>query len=148
MAELNIKKIRPTFNNLLTTMDKYEKDVTDSTGKIIIANAGNIKEYQKVIAVGPSVRDIKEGDIVQINPRRYAVRKHEEGSLKNGVITDNPVIKYNFNVVYMDYQPYLYLQDCDVDYIIQEYEELPDAKIQAILDENNLSTDEKIAYKV
>ena len=33
-------------------------------------------------------KDIKVGDLVSINPSRFAVKKHKEGSLKDGIITD------------------------------------------------------------
>ena len=91
---LKVKKIRPMFNALITTMDKYEEDGRTAGGIIDTAKQqGALKEYQRVISVGDSVRNIKEGDLVCINPIRYAIKKHQEGSLKDGIITDNPVIK-------------------------------------------------------
>ena len=69
------------------------------------------------------MRDIKEGDLVLINPTRYAVRKHNEGSLKNGVVTDNPVTSYNFNLVDVDGKICILLYVQDIDYVIEEYEE-------------------------
>lgn len=121
---VKIKKIKPMFNAIVTTMDKYESDSVNENG-IIEANKmqGTIKEYQKVVAVGASVREIKEGDLVLINPMRYAVKKHQEGTLKDNVITDNPVIAYNFNTVELNGKPHLLLFDSDVSYIITEYED-------------------------
>lgn len=134
---LKIKKIKPLFNAIVTTMDRYAEDqYTD--GGLIKVTAGTIKENQKVIAVGSIVRDIKVGDMVSINPIRYAVKKHQEGSLKDGVICDNPVIAYNFNTIVLDDIEYLYLDDRDINYIIEDYEEvevetpkiiLPDKKV-------------------
>jgi hypothetical protein len=49
--------------------------------------------------------------------------------LKDGVITDNPVIKYNFNVVNINDSPCLIIYDQDVDFIIEEYEETRDRLI-------------------
>lgn len=123
---LKVKKIKPMFTALITTMDKYEKDV--KIGGLIdtARQQGGLKEYQKVLAVGSSVRDIKVGDIVCVNPARFAVRKHQAGSLKDGVVTDNPVTTYNFDVVEMDGKQCLLLQDRDVDFIIEEWEEIPD----------------------
>ena len=67
-----IKKIRPMFTSLITTMDTYKVDVMNEFG-LIESNktVGNLKEYQKVIAVGPNVKNIEVGDIVCINPKRY-----------------------------------------------------------------------------
>ena len=48
--------------------------------------------------------------------------KHKEGSLKDGVITDNPVMGYNFPILVIDDKPCLYLYDSDVDFVIKEYE--------------------------
>lgn len=130
---LKIKKIKPMFTSLITTMDKYEQDVT--TGGLINVTKmqGGLKEYQTVLAVGGSVRDIKVGDLVCINPARFAVRKHQAGSLKDGVISDNPVTTYNFDVVEMDGKQCLLLQDRDIDFIIEEFEEVPDPAPSTII---------------
>lgn len=120
---LKIKKIVPMFNRILVTCDKYEEDVIE--GGIVRITAGTIKEYQKVISVGSTVRGIEEGDLVLINPTRYAVKKHKEGSLKDGVVSDNPVISYNFNFVEINNNICILLYDQDIDYIIKDYTEVP-----------------------
>lgn len=130
---LKVKKIRPMFTALITTMDKYKQDV--KIGGLIdtTRQQGGLKEYQKVLAVGSSVRDIKVGDIVCVNPTRFAVRKHQAGSLKDGVVTDNPVTTYNFDVVEMDGKQCLLLQDRDIDFIIEEWEDIPDPTSSSII---------------
>lgn len=130
---LKIKKIKPMFNRILVTADKYEKDVKQ--GGVVVVTAGTLKEYQKVISVGDTVRGIKEGDFVLINPARYAVKKHKEGSLKDGIISDNPVVSYNFNFVDVNGIVCILLYDQDVDYVIQEYEETEDNAPNFILPE-------------
>ncbi|MCG8399351.1 hypothetical protein LWS67_22960, partial [Bacillus atrophaeus] len=86
-----------------TTMNKYENDVKTSTGLIDTSRQkGTLKEYQTVLAVGDSVRGINVGDIVCINPSRFAVKKHKEGSLKDGIVTDNPVVTFNFDIIELD----------------------------------------------
>lgn len=131
---LKIKKIKPMFNSLVTTMDRYESDVT-SDGVIVDTEKqqGSIKEYQKVVAVGSTVRDIKIGDTVNINPSRFGIKKHQEGSLKDGVITDNPIIGYNFDIIELDGTPHLLLQDRDINYIIEDSEEVPDLPSSELL---------------
>ena len=131
---LKIKKIAPMFNRILVTCNKYEEDVIE--GGIVRITAGTIKEYQKVISVGSTVREIKEGDLVLINPTRYAIKKHTEGSLKDGVVTDNPVMSYNFNFVEIDDDICILLYDQDVDYIIKDYTEVPNNKSSLILPED------------
>lgn len=124
---IKIKKIKPMFTAILTTMDTYEDDVTCNS--IIVKTKGTIKEYQKVVAVGDTVRSVKVGDLVCINPKRYAVVKHQEGSLQDGVISDNPVVRYNFDIIEMNDTPYLLLQDSDISYIIEEFEEIKNEKL-------------------
>lgn len=122
-----IKKVKPMFNKLVTTMDRYKSDSIDEFGIINPSRQeGSLKEYQTVLEVGPQVRDIKVGDIVCINPTRYAVREHREGSLRNGVVTDNPVTRYNFETIEINNKTCLLLNDNDIQFIIAEYEEQND----------------------
>lgn len=135
---LNIKKIRPMFNQVITTMDKYSDDEMKTGSIIDVSKVNNpIKEYQKVVAVGPMVKNIEVGDIVMINPKRYGKVRHKEGSLKDGVITDNPVVSYNFNVIELNHTPFLLLLDQDIDFIVEEYEEVEDSPQSDIIVPNN-----------
>ena len=85
-----IKSIKPMFNGIVTTCNKYAKDqLLAGTNLVDTTKADTIKEYQTVVAVGPMVKGIEVGDTVFINPKRYAVKKHKEGTLKDGIITDN-----------------------------------------------------------
>lgn len=122
---LKITKIKPMFNYIVTTADRYEEDYR--TGGIIdpTKSRGSLKEYQTVVAIGSMVKGIQPGDKVMIDPTRYAVMKHERGSLKDGVITDNPVVGYNFKTVEINGVLHLLLVDGDVKYVF-EGEELPD----------------------
>lgn len=124
---LRINKIKPLFTSLITTMDKYEQDIITEGGLIDTSKQqGTLKEYQTVLAVGDSVRNIKVGDLVCVNPSRFAVKKHREGSMRDGVITDNPIVTYNFDIVEMGGKQCLLLQDRDINFIIEESEEVPD----------------------
>nr|DAI06238.1 MAG TPA: hypothetical protein [Crassvirales sp.] len=123
---IKLKKIKPMFTSLITTMDKYEQDVKVGDLIDIHRKEGSLKEYQRVLAVGSSVRDIKVGDLVWVNPTRFGVKKHQEGSLKDGIVSDNPIITYNFDVIEMDGKQCLLLQDRDIDFIIEDWEEVPD----------------------
>lgn len=131
---LKVKKIQPMFTSLITTMDKYEQDMMLGAGLINVAKReGSLKEYQRVLAVGSSVRDIKVGDLVWVNPTRFGVKKHQEGSLKDGVVTDNPIVTYNFDVIEVDGKQCLLLQDRDIDFIIEDWEEIPDQPQSTII---------------
>mgnify|MGYP005868504179 CR=1 FL=1 len=123
-----IKSVKPLFNGIITTMSRYPVNMTVKNTKLLDATkSGAVKEYQKVVAVGPMVRGIEVGDTVFINPKRYAVMKHKEGSLQDGVIKDNPVIGYNFDIIEIDGVEHLFLQDNDIKYVaeVEEFDENP-----------------------
>lgn len=122
------------FNKILTTCNVYTEDKKE--GSIIIGCKGTIKEYQTVEAVGSSVRDIKVGDIVMIDPKRYIVQKHneKEKSIK-GVIGDNMTLGVQFPIVHFNDEKHLLIYDQDVDYII-EGEEEPEPSL--VLPQKNL----------
>ena len=134
MNMIKLKKVRPLFTGLITTMDVYE-DYTKTSSGIIDGSKkqGSLKEYQKVVAVGTTVRDIQVGDIVWVNPKRFAVMKHKPGSLQDGVIKDNQVLEYNFDVLEIDGKKHLLLQDRDIEFIVDEYEEIEESKESPII---------------
>ena len=78
---------------------------------------------QTVIAAGPNT-PFKEGMIVHINPIKYAKMKHEKGSLNDGVIEDNAVIDYVLPIIPMGDKLVLFLQSNDIDYIIEEWDDV------------------------
>ena len=90
--ELHIKEIKPLLTNILVTCDKYEEDATQNG--MIVATKGDLKLYQKVLAVGSMIRDIKVGDTIMFNPKDYAVMKYSENSVKNDMDL-NKRIKWN-----------------------------------------------------
>lgn len=127
MSTLKIKKIKPMFNRVLTTCDLYTEDLM--TDGIIDSTKveGAIKEYQTVIACGPTVKCVKPGDVVVINPTRYQVMKHKEGTLNDGVIQDNAVLSYNFPIMVVNDASCLYIYDSDIEFAIKEFEMVNEA---------------------
>lgn len=119
---MNIKKIRLQANYILTTKNEYDGKTAEDG---VIIPAGTLKEYQTVVAVGPMVRNIKEGDIVWVNPKRYAVTKYAPSSLKADIEQMQKIVKYNFNVIEIDHKKHLLLVDQDIDFVVEEYEESP-----------------------
>lgn len=115
-----IKKIKPMFDRILVTADTYNLESQKTDTGIYVPSQTGLRSYQTVIAVGTSVRNVKEGDIVEIDPKRYARMKHQEGSLKDGVITDNPVVAYNFDIINLNGKDYLMLFESDVKFIIED----------------------------
>lgn len=113
------------FNRIVTTCNVYENGKTE--GGIIIKTDGTIKEYQTVEAVGSTVRDVKVGDIVMINPKRYLIPQHKDkrdNSIK-GVIGDELTMGVDFPMVEYDDKRHLLIYDQDIDYIVdgEEIEE-------------------------
>lgn len=119
---IKIKKIKPLFTSIVTTMEHYGVD--EFKGSLIdpTKRQGMLKELQKVIAVGSAVRDIEVGDLVKINPARYAVRKYEENSVKKDLM-ENKIVGYNIPQIEIDGQTYLMLQNSDIEFVVTEYEE-------------------------
>lgn len=119
----NIKAIRPMFTNIVTTCDTYTDDQFAGSLVNVKKRSGSVKEYQKVIAVGTDSRGIQVGDLVMINPQRYAIMKHEKGSLNDGVISDNPVVDYKIPTVELNGVKHLLLDIRDIDFVITDYED-------------------------
>lgn len=127
---MDIKKIRPLFNAVVTTTTSYT-EAELKVGGIIDSSKIQmpIKEYQTVVAVGPTVKGINVGDLVKINPSRYIVRKYKEDSVKSDINSYNPVDEYRFKTVVMNGEKYLLLYDSDIEYVIEEFEEEPQSDI-------------------
>lgn len=122
---MNIKKIKPLYTSIVTTMDQYT-EVDMLAGSNIIDPSKlkkGVKEYQKVISVGDSVRAVKEGDIVCINPSNYAQKKFASNGLKDGIEGMQEVLRYNFNIVLIDGKEYLLLQERDVEFVVVEFDD-------------------------
>lgn len=120
---MKIKKIKPLYTRIITTMDTYVEDQSSPGGIIDVTKLKQgIKEYQKVLSIGTSVRNVNEGDLVCINPDRYAVRKFSKDSIKNDIL-ENQVTKYNFNVINLDGTDCLMIDEADIEFVIEDYEE-------------------------
>ena len=121
---LHVTKIKPLFDHLLITADRFEKDMVHSG--VILANKGDLKLWQTVVAVGSVVRDIKVGDKVMINPNDFAVKKYNKNSVQND-LDNNPVLTYNFPFETIDDEKgepkdYLYISDRNVKYVFEGME--------------------------
>lgn len=128
---LHIKTIKPMFTSLVTTGEKFTKDVVVG-GIIQDQKKGDLKLYQKVLAVGSAVRDIKVGDTVMINPAAYVRKKYSKNSIQNDM-DNNPTISINIPTVMVDDekgnpQECLFLNDRDISFVF-EGEERDDSLI-------------------
>lgn len=93
---LKLKEVKPVFNQVLVTEELYGYDDKDHAG-IIIHRKGDIKPYQKVIAVGNDVKNVKPGDTVAINFYKYAELQEDPNSLK--ALKGNKMVKLHLNEV-------------------------------------------------
>lgn len=129
---LKINSIKPLFNKIVTTCDVYEKGKTN--GGIIVKTEGTIKEYQRVEAVGSTVRDVKVGDLILINPKRYLVPQHKDkkDSVRN-VIGDELTMGVDFPMVEYGGKRHLLIYDQDIDYIIDGEEVEEEQKTSSLI---------------
>lgn len=124
------------FNRIITTMNSYEVDQKTEGGVIDTSKTkGSLKEYQEVLAVGDTVKGIKVGDIVCINPTRYSVINHNNDSLRQEFNRDKVVVGYKFNTININGNECLVLYDQDIDFIVEESveEEIEEPKQKLIV---------------
>ena len=122
---MKVKKVKPLFDHIITTMDRYTISQDSLTGVIDVKTANNaVKEYQTVVEVGPAVKDIKVGDIVCINPRNYARPTHNKkwSGLSEDNIKDQVIVKYDFPVITISDEDYMLLYERDIDFIVEDWE--------------------------
>ena len=122
---LKVKEIRPVYTRIITTANRYEE--TQMNGNLIDVNKleGRYKEYQTVVRVGSSVREVKEGDIILIDPSRYMKRKFSDNSLREDFV-ENPIVEINIPTVTMNDEDYFMIDQGDIAYVIEDSEEVPD----------------------
>lgn len=118
---LHIRKIRPMFTSIVVTAEKFKEDMIDNG--VIVAQKGDLKLWQRVVAIGSSVRDINVGDMVMINAENYIVRKYDKNSIQND-LDNNPKVRFNFRFVDIDDengkpQECILLNDRDVLYVFE-----------------------------
>ena len=120
---LHIKSIKPLFTSIVTTGDKFEEDVVVAGIIQQDQKKGDLKLYQKVIAVGSAVRDIQVGDLVMINPINYVHRKYSKNSVQNDM-DNNPILSIDIPTVVVedekgDSQECLLLNDRDIRFVFE-----------------------------
>lgn len=115
-----IKSLKPLYTGIITTANKYTQD--DTSGVILDSRklAGSIKEYQTVIAVGSSVREIKVGDTVLINFQNYLVKdKNRPENDTDSIRTEFMQQTYHLELPVMEVndQEVLTLQERDIAFV-------------------------------
>ena len=126
-------KVKPMFNRIITSMETYEEDQYNGNLLDTTKQKGSLKEYQTVLAVGTTVRDIKVGDLVCIDPTRYMVTKHREKSLQSNIMGDDMTIGYKFNTIKLGDKECLMLFDQDISFIVEDSEDVEDQAAPLII---------------
>lgn len=126
-----IKKVKPMFTGVITTMNILEEKDMYIKGTNLIDSTKmkkSVSEYQTVLFVGPHVNGIQVGDLVCVNPVRFGkpVQKKMPGSVKQDMEEYTTEVQYKFDIIEIDGKPCLKLQDRDIDYVVEEYEETED----------------------
>ena len=121
---MKIKKIKPMFTTIVTTMDLYKENVKSDELIDVTQEKTGVMEFQKVLAIGDMVRAVKVGDLVKINPDKYAVKKQVKKNVSQEIEGYAPeIVGYNFRVEIIDDKECMLLQENDVDYIVEDYED-------------------------
>lgn len=117
------------FNKLVTTANRVKQNTNEIIIDISKINQV-IDDFQTVVSIGSSVRDIKVGDLVCINPDRYAVKKYQQKSASAEVEGyENTIIGYDIPRIALDDVEHLMITDSDVIYIVDEYEKIKKSTI-------------------
>lgn len=124
---IKLKKVTPMFNKIITTAE-FTEELTENG--IITNTKKSVDEFQTVIAVGDSVRSIKVGDVVCVDPNRYAVRKYKKDSAKADMEEyANTIIDYEIPLIILDGVKHLMIMDSDVLFIVDDYEKIEPKQI-------------------
>lgn len=118
-----IKAVRPLFTGVVTTANRLSENKT-TEGGLLLTNklAGTLNPFQIVVSVGDMVKDVKPGDIVMINFKRYAKAKHVPGGIEDNVQSDNMSIVYEIPHIDIDGKEHLFLQSNDIEYVVTDYD--------------------------
>lgn len=126
MKDIKIKKLQPQFTTVLTTLNVYEEDLI--VDGVVFAPKGTLRIYQTVLAVGPNVHNIKEGDMVLLNFTNYRVRKYKENDIKNGIESMEEEIVFDIPKLLIDGKLVGKFQDRDVEGVITDFDEFETEK--------------------
>lgn len=130
MKIIKEKKIKPLFDKVLVTCDTYEEDYFEDG--IITHGKGEPKMIQRVISCGSSA-PVVAGQLIKINPIRYAKMKHNHNSIKDNVMEDNSVVAYVLPIIPVGDEICMLLEARDIDYIIEEFDEIESEKKSSLI---------------
>lgn len=127
---LVIKKVTTLMNKIVTTAEVFETDVTQNG--LIIYHKGSVKPYQTVVSVSEFNKFVKVGDLVVINPKNYTKKKFGDNTIRDDMDA-NPKEGVYIPTLDIDGKTHFLITDNDIDYIIDDYEEVPDVPVNKIV---------------
>lgn len=131
MKDIRINEIQPLFTTIITTLDIYEEDLIENG--VLKAPQGALRMYQKVLAVGDSVRGVKVGDIILLNFENYIKRKFKENSIKEDMSAQEDEYVYDIPRILIGGKICGKFQDRDVEGVITDFEEFETEQVKKTL---------------
>ena len=125
---LKITKIKPMFTDIIITAERFDRDIVEKG--IVVANKGDLKSYQTVIAVGDSIRNISVGDKVMVNFEVFAEHKIPVNSIKKDMDVNDPIVRYNI--------PWVNMTDADGNDKV--YIRIPDRAVEFVFEGEEVDT--------
>ena len=125
---LKITKIKPMFTDIIITAERFDRDIVEKG--IVVANKGDLKSYQTVIAVGDSIRNISVGDKVMVNFEVFAEHKIPVNSVKKDMDVNDPIVRYNI--------PWVNMTDADGNNKV--YIRIPDRAVEFVFEGEEVDT--------
>lgn len=133
-------KIKPLFNGIITTAEVYKNDQVLANGIIDSSRCENsIKEFQTVVSIGEAVRSVKVGDLVKINPQRFAIKDFGNNRSEMSKTINPPTITgYRFPILKIKDVEHLMISDRDIEYIVEEFEKIEEPKSKIFIPKKKL----------
>jgi hypothetical protein len=114
-------KIRPRANEIVISANfiiaaNEDKKVIDKDQQMIYFD-----EFQTVLRVGSVVRDINVGDVICVNPKRFAKYQEQKSRVRAAVEGyEKVLIGYDFPIISTSFGDVMLITDGDVKYIIED----------------------------
>lgn len=120
---MKLKKIKPLFTGIVVSANRYTEDAVTESGLVKTGQlAGNVKEYQTVLEIGSSVRDIAVGDTVVLNFQNFLVKdkrrpENDESSVRSDFM--NPTYTLELPIVDVADKEVMLLDQRDIMFVAE-----------------------------
>lgn len=114
-------KIKPRANEIVISANIVE--VKTDKKKVINKDEQLVyfDEFQTVLRVGSIVRDIKVGDVIAVNPNRFAKYQEQKSKVRASVEGYEKVLTgYEFPIIQTGFGEVMLITDSDVKYIVED----------------------------